>query len=150
MMRYFISFFFIFGVQAKDKYERSKFGYQPYSINSKTGFYTGRHCKTNIDHVVSLKDAFQSGAYNWTFKMKKNFSNDKSNHVPACPKVNSSKGSATPKNFLRRSKDGNGLDYEIIKFCKYLEIYYKTKIKYNLSFKNNNPTLFLKCNLNIY
>ena len=100
--------------------------------------------------MVSLKDAFQSGANNWNYKMKMNFSNDKSNHVPACPKINSSKGSATPEHFLRRSNDGRGLDYKIITFCKYLEIYYETKIKYNLSFKNNNPTLFLKCNLKIY
>ena len=82
--------------------------------------------------------------------MKKKLLNDKSNHVPACYKINSSKGSATPKNFLRRSNDGKGLDYNIIKFCNYLKIYYNTKIKYNLSFKNNDPILFLKCNLKIY
>ena len=78
------------------------------------------------------------------------FANDKGNHVPACYKINSSKGSATPKHFLRRSNDGKGLDYEIISFCKYLHIYYKTKVKYKLSFKNNDASLFIKCDLNIF
>ena len=147
MIRLLIAFLFIFSIQSKGAYERSKFGYRSYSINYKIGFYTGKICKTNIDHVVSLKDAYQSGANKWNSDLKKKFSNDKSNHVPACYKINSSKGSATPKNFLRRSNDGKGLDYKIIKFCDYLEIYYQTKIKYNLSFKNNDPILFLKCDL---
>ena len=30
---------------------------------------------------------------------KKEFANDKENHVPACHRINSSKGSATPKDF---------------------------------------------------
>ena len=149
MIRLFIAFFFIFAAQSSNKYDRDKFGYKSYKINIKKGFYTGKSCKTNIDHVVSLKDAFQSGAYYWNSEMKKKFSNDKSNHVAACYKVNSLKGSTTPKHFLRRSNDGKGLDYEIISLCKYLKIYYKTKIKYSLSFKNNDPILFLKCNLKI-
>ena len=150
MIKFFIAFFFVFSAHAKDKYQRSQFGYQSYFINSKVGFYTGKTCDTNIDHVVSLKDAYQSGANKWDFNMRKQFSNDKSNHVPACRRVNSSKGSSTPKHFLRRSNDGIGLDYKIIPFCNYLKIYYKTKIKYKLSFKNNDPTLFLRCKIKIY
>ena len=42
-----------------------------------------------------------------------------------------------------------GIEYEIKSFCSYLEIYYKVKIKYNLSFNNNHPDLFSKCSLNI-
>ena len=150
MIRLLIAFFFIFSAQSKDAYDRSKFGYRSYSSNYKIGFYTGKYCKTNIDHVVSLKDAYQSGANKWNSEMKKKFSNDKSNHVPACYKINSSKGSATPKNFLRRSNDGKGLEYKIILFCKYIKIYYDTKLKYNLSFKNNDPNLFDRCDLKIY
>ena len=71
-----------------------------------------KYCKTNIDHVVSLKDAFDSGAYKWSTNKKKKFSNDRSNHVSSCYKINSSKGSATPKHFLRRSNDGKGLEYK--------------------------------------
>ncbi len=142
-------FFFSLAIYAQDKYERSSFGYDPYKINSKTGFYTEKYCKTNIDHVVSLKDAFDSGAYNWSANKKKKFSNDRSNHVASCYKINSSKGSATPKNFLRRSNDGKGLEYKIISLCKYITIYYATKLKYNLSFKNNDPNLFARCGLKI-
>ena len=29
---------------------------------SNIGFYTGKYCKTNIDHVVYLRDAYESGA----------------------------------------------------------------------------------------
>ena len=141
--------FHAFNIKADNNYKRSSFKYNSYSTNTNVGFYTGKYCKTNIDHVVSLKDAHDSGAKRWSQKLKELFSNDKSNHVSACYKINSSKGSATPKHFLRRSNDGKGLDYEIISFCKYLNIYYKTKIKYNLTFKNNDPSLFIKCDLNI-
>ena len=150
MIKFFIAFFLIPIIQAKENYKRSDFNYEPYPINIEKGFYTGKTCKTNIDHVVSLKDAFLSGTYAWSTEMKKKFANDKTNHVAACIKINSSKGSATPKHFLRRSNDGKGLDYKIISFCKYLEVYYKTKITYKLSFKNNDPNLFTKCNLKIY
>ena len=150
MIKFFVVFFFISIVQAKENYKRSDFNYESYLINIEKGFYTGKACKTNIDHVVSLKDAFLSGAYAWSTEMKKKFANDKTNHVAACIKINSSKGSATPKHFLRRSNDGKGLDYKIISFCKYLEVYYKTKITYKLSFENNDPNLFTKCNLKIY
>ncbi len=40
-----------------------------------------------------------------------------------CGRVNSSKGSARPKDFLRRSNDGKGLEYKIVRFCEYVEKY---------------------------
>ena len=96
-----------------------------------------------------MKDAFDSGAFNWTLEKKKEFANDKENHVPACYKINSSKGSATPKDFLRRSNDKKGLEYEIINFCNYVNIYFKIKKKYNLSFRNNDTDLFNKCSIKL-
>ena len=96
-----------------------------------------------------MKDAFDSGAFNWTLEERKNFANDKENHVPSCHKINSSKGSATPKDFLRRSNDKKGLEYEIINFCNYVGIYFKIKKKYKLSFKNNNSDLFNKCSIKL-
>ena len=151
MIKLFIAlnFFFCLCIKADNNYKRSSFKFNSYSTNTNVGFYTGKTCKTNIDHVVSLKDAFESGAYNWRAPLKKKFSNDKENHVVTCKKVNSSKGSATPKEFLRRSRDKNGLDYEIITFCEYLKIYYKIKIKYSLSFKNNDVNLLTKCSLTV-
>jgi len=131
------------------KYNRKLFQYKSYSPDTDIGFYTLSKCDTNIDHVVSLKDAHDSGAGIWNNSLKEKFANDKSNHVPSCSRVNSSKGAATPLNFLRKSSDGRGLEYEIKSFCSYLEIYYKVKTKYKLNFNKNNPELFSKCGLNI-
>ena len=126
-------------------YDRELYGYDSYPTHSSTGFYTGQTCDTNIDHVVSLKDAHQSGAGRWTITERISFSNDRLNHVPSCSRVNSSKGSSTPSDFFRKSSDGRGLDYEITAKCSYLGIYYQVKRKYRLSFKNNDPQIFSDC-----
>ena len=131
------------------KYNRKLFQYKSYPTNTDIGFYTLSRCDTNIDHVVSLKDAHDSGAEFWNNSLKVQFANDKDNHVPSCLKVNSSKGASTPLDFLRKSSDGKGMEYEIKSFCSYLEIYYKVKSKYKLSFDNNNPELFSRCGLKI-
>ena len=142
-------FFFIFKISAEEKYNRNSFHFYSYPTKTNIGYYTKKYCKTNIDHIVSLKDAFDSGAFNWTLEKKKEFANDKENHVPVCYRINSSKGSATPKDFLRRSNDKKGLEYEIINFCNYVNIYFKIKKKYNLSFKNNDTDLFNKCSIKL-
>ena len=131
-------------------YDRKDFSYRSYKPNTTIGFYTNKTCDfINIDHVVSLKDAYDSGASSWGASMKESFANDSSNHVPSCGRVNSSKGSAGPKNFLRRSNDGRGLDYKIVEFCDYVKKYYKVKKKYKLSFKNNDDMVFSTCGLSI-
>lgn len=130
-------------------YERDLYGYESYPANSSKGFYTGQTCDTNIDHVVSLKDAHESGAGRWTITERLTFSNDRLNHVPSCSRVNSSKGSSTPREFFRKSSDGRGLDYEIKTKCAYLGIYYQVKRKYQLSLGNNDSGLFALCGLNI-
>ena len=131
------------------QYNRKSFKYKSYSPNTNIGLYTLEKCDTNIDHVVSLKDANDSGANLWNMFLKERFANDKANHVTSCTRVNSSKGSSLPFDFLRKSSDGKGMDYNIKSFCSYLGIYYQIKKKYNLSFNSNNPDLFLKCGLNI-
>ena len=131
------------------KYNRKSFQYKSYSSNTDIGFYTLTRCDTNIDHVVSLKDAHDSGAGFWNNSLKKKFANDKVNHVPSCSRINSSKGASTPIDFLRKSSDGKGIEYEIKSFCSYVKIYFKVKTKYNLSFDNNNPAIFSKCGLDI-
>ena len=131
------------------KYNRKLFQYKSYDTNTEIGFYTLLNCDTNIDHLVSLKDAFDSGAEFWSNALKEKFANDKTNHVPACSRINSSKGASTPFHFLRKSRDGKGMEYEIKSFCSYLKIYYEIKTKYSLSFENNNPDLFSNCGLNI-
>jgi hypothetical protein len=130
-------------------YNRSDFNYRSYKPNTSIGFYTGQSCALiNIDHIVSLKDAYDSGAASWGASKKKAFANDRSNHVPSFGRVNSSKGSEGPSDFLRRSNDGKGLDYEIVRFCEYVQKYYAVKVKYGLSFKGNKKRPFEGCGIN--
>jgi hypothetical protein len=129
-------------------YDRKEFYYRSYKPNTSIGFYTGKTCDfINIDHIVSLKDAYESGASSWSDSRKKTFANDRANHVPSCGRVNSSKGSEGPSDFLRRSRDGRGLEYEIVRFCEYVQKYYTVKIKYGLSFRNNEPRPFKSCGI---
>jgi len=131
-------------------YNRADFRYQNYKPNTSIGFYTNQSCDfINIDHVVSLKDAHDNGAASWSAYKKRTFANDKANHVPSCGRVNSSKGSAGPKDFLRRSNDGKGLDYEIVRFCEYVEKYHAVKVEYGLSFEANDSATFESCDIAI-
>jgi len=131
-----------------DGYDRSDFNYRSYKPSTSIGFYTNRSCDfINIDHVVSLKDAYDSGASSWSDLKKESFANDTSNHVPSCGRVNSSKGSEGPSDFLRRSRDGRGLEYEIVRFCEYVQKYYAVKVRYGLSFRNNEPRPFQSCGI---
>ena len=134
-----------------DGYDRKDFSYRSYKPNTSIGFYTNKTCDfINIDHIVSLKDAYESGASSWGASKKKAFANDRSNHVPSCGRVNSSKGSEGPSDFLRRSNDGKGLEYEIVRFCEYVQKYYAVKVKYKLSFKSNKAKLFKSCGINLW
>jgi hypothetical protein len=81
-------------VSFANTYERKDFNYRSYKPNTSIGFYTNKTCDfINIDHIVSLKDAYDSGASSWSASRKKAFANDRSNYVPSCGRVNSSKGS---------------------------------------------------------
>ena len=132
-----------------ESYDRSGFNYRSYKPSTSIGFYTNQFCDViNIDHVVSLKDAYESGASSWSASKKKAFANDRSNHVPSCGRVNSSKGSEGPSDFLRRSRDGRGLEYNIVRFCEYVQKYYAVKVKYGLSFKGNEKRPFEGCGIN--
>jgi len=136
-------------VSFANTYERKDFNYRSYKPNTSIGFYTNKTCDfINIDHIVSLKDAYDSGASSWGASKKKAFANDRSNHVPSCGRVNSSKGSEGPSDFLRRSRDRRGLEYEIVKFCEYVQKYYAVKVKYELSFNSNKKRPFEGCGIN--
>jgi hypothetical protein len=133
-----------------DGYDRKDFNYRSYKPNTSIGFYTNKACDfINIDHIVSLKDAYESGASSWDASKKKTFANDRSNHVASCGRVNSSKGSEGPSDFLRRSRDGKGLEYDIVKFCEYVQKYYAVKVKYELSLVSNDKKTFARCGLKL-
>ena len=65
-----LNFFFCFYIKAENNYKRNSFKFNSYSTETDIGFYKGKYCKTNIDHVVSLKHAFNSGAYMWDINKK--------------------------------------------------------------------------------
>ena len=137
-------------------FERKDFGFKTYKYPANTrSFYSkqfeSKTCFMTVDHVVSLKDAFDSGAGSFSISKKKNFANDKSNHVPACKHVNSSKANLGPNDWLTRSTDGKGVEinWSNIAFCDYVHIYFSIKQKWGLSFKNNSKQLFSRCGLKI-
>jgi hypothetical protein len=133
-----------------ESYDRKDFNYRSYKPNTSVGFYTNKACDfINIDHIVSLKDAYESGASSWGASKKKAFANDRSNHVPSCGRVNSSKSSEGPSDFLRRSNDGRGLEYKIVRFCDYVQKYHAVKVKYGLSLVSNYKKVFSSCGLDL-
>ena len=100
------------------------------------GFYTGlqvgesKLCKSiDMDHVVSKKEAYTRGLPKSRWK---EFENDEENLVLACASINRSKGASNPKDFLRKSQDGKGLEYTIIRWDEYLTIYNAILKKYSL------------------
>ena len=148
---YFLLFLLVTAsASAQNLYSRSDFNYQSYKPNATIGFYTGQTCSAiDIDHVVSLKDAYDTGGASWSLSKKQSFANDKASRVPSCASINRSKGASTPSEFLRKSNDGKGLEYEIVTFCKYVDIYHSVKLKYGLSFDGNNRDTFKSCDITI-
>lgn len=129
-------------------YSRSDFNFRTYEIPAGKGFYTGVHCEIrSVDHVVSLKDAYESGASKWSNELKQKYANDRINHVPACSRINSAKGALRPSDLVRISKDGSGVDFTFQNLCSYLEIYRRVKEKYTLTISRNNLELFRKCGI---
>jgi hypothetical protein len=129
-------------------YDRKDFNYHSYEASTSIGFYTEKSCDfIIIDHMVSLKDAYESGAIYWDASKKETFANDRSNHVPSCSRVNSSKGAAGPSDFLRRSNNGKGFEYKIVRFCDYVQRYYEVKVRYRLSFKANDIHPIVSCGI---
>ena len=137
----------------KKQFDRKAYNFKSYKYPTNThSFYVGsKTCKLTVDHVVSLKDIHDSGGYKLNRPEKSIISNDRENHVPACSSINQSKGASLPGDFLRKSSDSIGLDYQFLnnQFCVYVEKYYRFKVKYQLSFIQNNQFVFESCNLKI-
>ena len=69
--------------------------------------------------------------------------------MPSCGRVSSSKGPEGSSDFLYRSRDGKGLEYEIVRFCEYVQKYYAVKVKYGLSFSSNKKRPFEGCGISL-
>lgn len=152
-IKYIIIYFAILScaLPAEERgFSREDFSFNSYLSNTIEGYYTQQPCKSiDIDHVVSLRDAYISGADKWSTQRKADFANDRENHVPSCSRINRSKGASTPHEFRRKSVDGRGLDYAIVTFCGYVKKYFFIKKKYYLSFDNNVPSIFNNCGIQI-
>ena len=106
--------------------------YDPYTNK----YFTDPGC-LDIDHVVSLKDAHISGAYDWTEEEKKLFANDLKNecHLIAVYKgANRSKGSKSLYNWLPKNKKYHR---------QYIKYYIKIKKRYGLEIKLQDYIIYV-------
>jgi hypothetical protein len=127
-------------------YNRADYAFVSYTSESSIGYYSGDACEDiDIDHVVSLADAHESGAALWSAAEKAQFANDRSNHAAACSSINRSKGSSTPSDFLRKSSDGAGVEFRFVDFCGYVATYVSVKEAYELSFESDDEELLEGC-----
>ena len=135
------------GIVEPPQYDRRAFGkFEALEYSSVIGFYTGKSCsQIDFDHVVSLKDAWLSGAWQWSMERREAFANDPQNLVQACRSINRSKGASLPKDFIRKAEDGKGLDYEIKNKCAYFGKYLSVKSNFELSLEKNDMELLLSC-----
>ena len=132
------------------RYERREWSYRGVRFSTNTGYYSGLQCsKIDADHLVSLKDAHDSGACRWSQEAKARFANDRDNLVPSCAHINRSKGARLPAGFIRGASDRRGVDFVFPPQdrCKYLSRYKQVKEKYGLSFDNNSAAVFAACGL---
>ena len=92
--------------------------------------------KCNVDHIVSLKEAFQSGGRNWTNTQKRMFSQDSANHIATRACVNQSKGAhdiAEWKMVNTTACKGEGYTVTQKGICLFRQTTITIKVKYNLS-----------------
>lgn len=134
-------------------YNRDDWGYTGRSFSTNVGYYSGVACADGIDadHVLSLKDAHDSGGCAWSRSQKAQFSNDVANLVPSCSGINRSKGARLPAEFIRLSGDGSGVDFVFSRanMCAYLTKYKQVKDKYSLSLSQNDSVIFQTCGINL-
>lgn len=90
--------------------------------------------KVDIDHIVSLKHAWDNGASLWSKKKREKFANDPENLAITKRTYNRKKGALTPLSWSPRHKD-----YA----CKYLQQWIYIKRKYKLSI-NSKVVEYLK------
>lgn len=96
--------------------------YDPY-----TGNYFTNTADLDIDHLVPLQNAYQSGGSNWSKEKKMKYANylgDKYHLVAVSKDINRSKGSKSPVDWLPPNKK-----YQ----CEYVRNWYKIKTKWGLT-----------------
>lgn len=98
----------------------------------------------DIDHVVPLENAHQSGGYAWSREKRRAFANDPENLLVTSASANRSKGSKSPERWMP-PYDGY--------HCTYLKKWVYIKKKYELSFSKNEFEFIVSksslCNIDI-
>lgn len=87
--------------------------------------------EVDIDHIVPLKEAHQSGAHAWDKTLKVEFTNDfykSRNLIPVWNSINRSKGPLEPHQWLPPNSDFH---------CEYINRWVYTKWTWGLSMDNN-------------
>lgn len=117
------------------------------------GGFTGMSIDScDVDHVVSLKEAHESGGHSWNIAKKQQFSQDPANHLAVRSCVNRSKASRDAgewtKEWIARSKACEG-GYELTDYCLLAKISYKIKLKYSLTIDDTEAKVMSSCQLEI-
>lgn len=87
----------------------------------------------DIDHVVTLKDAWNSGAYKWDKDQRKIFANDPMNLQITHKSTNRSKGHENITEWMPKENDRIT--------CNYLKNYLSVKVKYSLKLSKNEKEI---------
>jgi hypothetical protein len=118
---------------------------QPTSGNWQSDFdgvWTSTVSNATVDHVVALKEAWESGAHAWTTTQRRNFANDV--HSPqlwiATASVNSSKGDRDPAQWIPPNVSVR---------CDYAKAWINVKYRYGLSVDSAEKSA-LQSQLNTY
>ena len=122
-------------------YDRAEYGDHRSGLcrREMTGAFTGVAIdRCNVDHVVALKEAHESGGHAWSADKKRAFSQDPANHLAARACVNQSKCSRdaaewTPAWIAQSSACGGGYRLTAAGYCKFIRITVAVKLKYGLS-----------------
>lgn len=131
-------------------FNRGDFKYHSYKAYSALGFYTAGNCSSvEVDHIVSFRDAHDSGAAGWSGFKKALFANDRKNHVAACAYMLRIKADLPPAQFMLKAREQMGPDFKITGVCDYIARCHAVKIKYSLLFENNDKQTFADCGLTI-
>ena len=93
----------------------------PYSGEAVT--FDRTHSTVDIDHVVALSDAWQTGAASWDAEMRREFANDPLNLLAVEASLNRQKGAADAATWLPPKKDHR---------CEYVARQIAVKAKYDL------------------
>jgi len=92
--------------------------YDPYSNQ----YYTNPK-ELDIDHIIPLKEAWESGASKWTDTKREAFANDYENLIAVESSLNRQKSSKDPSKWLPPHKEY---------YCEYITKWVYIKKKYNL------------------